>query len=211
MVRLLRPQPHSQRLSSFLRMNDIGTPAGNLEGHLPSQKNHRWCWCAWVALPQSPKGRHCCSLNTWRGSWRGALQRRVRQFVIGETDEHFWPSKPSHKGFYHRLLGPPPQILLHIPPTWPSAAVYVVQTSSLFANRMSALSQLVLEQKTCYGHRGRPGHYDRPSCRNRLGHRDRPGRSNRHGYRDRHGSFLIFSDSNRVSNTRKTFQGSKEL
>ena len=65
--------------------------------------------------------------------------------MLGKTDEHFWSSRPSYKGFYHHPLGPPPQILLHIPPTWLSVAVYVVRTSSFSANRMSALSQLVLE------------------------------------------------------------------
>ena len=34
MVRLLRPQIPSQRLLSFLRMNDMEAPTGDLEGHL---------------------------------------------------------------------------------------------------------------------------------------------------------------------------------
>ena len=34
MVKLLRPPTNSQRLVSFLRMNDIIVSTGNLEGHL---------------------------------------------------------------------------------------------------------------------------------------------------------------------------------
>ena len=34
MVRSLRPQTHSQRLPSFLRINNIGAPTDDLEGHL---------------------------------------------------------------------------------------------------------------------------------------------------------------------------------
>ena len=74
------------------------------------------------------------------------------------------------------------------------------QGSSLYANKMSALpkvekglSQLILERKTCYGHRDCTGHW------------------NRHCYHDRPSFFSIFSDSNRVSNTRNAFQGSEEL
>ena len=85
-----------------------------------------------VAPPQSPDGRRRCSPNTRRGSWRGPLQRRARQFVLGEKDKHSWPPRPSLGGMlhapqrlHHRPLGPPPQIPSHqrVPPAWSSARI----------------------------------------------------------------------------------------
>ena len=60
-------------------------------------------------------------------------------------------------------------------------------------------------------HRGHPGHRDyygycaRPDYRNHPNRRERPSRRDRLGPHDQHGFLSIFSDSNRVLNTRNVF------
>ena len=62
-----------------------------------------------------------------------------------------------------------------------------------------------------FGHRDHHGYRACPDRRNHHNRRDRPSRRDRLGPHDRHGFFSIFSDSNRVSNKKIAFQGSKEL
>ena len=64
----------------------FGAPMGNLEGYLTRS-------IGWLLMPvcsgrSSRKERHWCNPNNRRELWRG----------------YSWPPKPSHIGFYHRLL-----------------------------------------------------------------------------------------------------------
>ena len=121
MVRSLKPQINSQRLPSFLQMNNIGTPMDDLEGHLDRMIVN--AWCAWLAPRWSRERRRRCGPNTV-----GIL---TRTFLTFETELQIDATCITR--LYHRHLRPPSQILLHwsVSPAWLLTTVQVLQASSL--------------------------------------------------------------------------------
>ena len=139
-------------------------------------------------------GSFVVELREWTSVWYKHLARTmIGIFLASKTKRQrllSWFPKGCHQFFHIEEF----YLLECLQPCKLSQGSFLcVNNISTLPKVEKSLSQLILNRKTCYGHRDLTGNW------------------NRHGYRDRPSFFLIFSDSNRVSDTRKAFQGSKEL